>query len=506
MSKKANKARKNEPLGSGGADAVEPSETMAVSTQAPAPSGPEISGNKQEVVTGRVGEDDDWQKDVADSPTHDLQPPAAGLTEIPSPREDATSAIAAAFTEYSNNQKNLKTHELRIKVAPSEPSRRILEVAEHAIVNSSAFDGRLVLRETRRSILEVQSRPVTIDITLSQDLDRIVLIKAYEPVPDQLFSTLRDAFSNQVQLSMRVQDSLAGVEEEHEEPVDGPSVSRVLDADYVAQLKKEMQQRSERDLTAFATPLERRAKDDEKRVLRLEKILTSKYNACHLPLPELEKAPPLSSFPLERSDPPATLTLRRNATPREVDAQLKMAIRRDLHGESLARQERKKKEVLARAEACERNRLQLVTVISNSRAALELDLELMSRLGIHPPQVAMCRVPCLYARKPGHLIVCQQIIVFEPVGFMGWRMSGTLKLPASQCRSVMKGRATLGLVDSLCVRMDNGQEHLFYMATIEDTNEVLDQAFELIWQVLRMNRWDQDRNEEGAVIGDTVTV
>ena len=86
------------------------------------------------------------------------------------------------------------------------------------------------------------------------------------------------------------------------------------------------------------------------------------------------------------------------------------------------------------------------------------------------------------------MVVTQQLILFETVGFMGFKLSGNLRLEASHCRSVMKGRS-MGLMDSLCLRMDSQQEHIFYLATIEETSEQLDSVFELIWQVLRMNRW-----------------
>jgi len=206
-------------------------------------------------------------------------------------------------------------------------------------------------------------------------------------------------------------------------------------------------------------------------------------------MPAPEKPSPLSSFPLVIPDAPAKLNLRSNATVREVDAQLKMAMRRDLHNESLARQERKKKEVLARAEICERNRFQLVSVLSNSRAALEMDKDLMLKLAIQPPQVALCRIPCVHARKPGFLVVTTQLVVFEPVGMFGFRLGGILKLRAENCRSVMKGQAAMGTIDSLCVRTDSAEEYIFYLATMEDTNEQLDMVFELLWQVFRMNRW-----------------
>jgi hypothetical protein len=442
------------------------------------------SRNKVKLLTKMASEE--WQSPIT-------PPPLPVPTQTPSPREDKANQTAAAFSETSKNMKNAKTHELRIKVAPNETNQNILDVAENAIIKSSVLEGRLINREAMRSVVEVGALPITIDVAISQDLDRIVVVKVFEPVPEHLFAILRDSFATQIQLSMRVQDNLAGVEETHEEPIDGLSVQSKLDADYVSLLKKEMQLRSERDLTVFATPLERRARDDERRVTRLENLLTLKYNACRLPLPASEKPPALSSFPLVKNEAPAMLVLRADPSPREVDAQLKMAIRRDLHAESLARQERKKKEVLARAEACERNRNQLVSVLSNSRAALDMDLDLMARLGVTPPQVALCRIPCLYSKKPGHLVVTQHLILFDTVGFMGFRLSGNLRLEASICRSVMKGRS-LGLMDSLCIRLDSQQEHVFYLATIDETNEQLDSAFELIWQVLRMNRWTPSAN------------
>jgi len=395
------------------------------------------------------------------------------------------------FTETFKNLKNMKLHELKIKVAPNETNKNILQVAQNAVVSSDILQGRVVHRESTRSLVEIGSQPITIEVALSQDLDRCVIVKVPEPLPERLFSIIRDSFATNIQLSSRPPDTMVGIEQEHEEPMDGPSVQQLLDAEYVAMVKTEMKQRAERDLTAFATPLERRARDDEKRVAKLEKLLWLKYNACRLPLPAAEAAPPLSSFSLTKTDTPAVLILRQNPSPREVDAQLKMAIRREIHSDSLARQERKKKEVLARAEACERNRMQLVSVLANSRAALEMDIQLMSKLGVNPPHVALCRVGCVYQKRPGFLVVTHQLIIFEPVGFFGYQLGSMTKLEAEQCRSVMKGRTNLGMVDSLCVTTDSQQGHIFYIPVIDEASEQLDQLFELLWQVLRMNRWSQ---------------
>jgi hypothetical protein len=405
-----------------------------------------------------------------------------------------------AFKEVSNNDdlKNARTHELIIKVAPNESNKNILDVAEQALT-VAPFDARSVHREGTRTVMEVGLRPVTIEIGLSRDLDRCVLVKVFEPVPENLFVALRDCFSKQIQLSTRVSSDLSGPAEEHEETIDGDSVKTLLDPDYVEMLKKEMKLRCEKDLTAFATPLERRAKDDERRVKRLEGLLTPKYAACRLPLPASEQAPPLSSFPLNLAEEPAKLILKSSPTPREVDAQLKMALRRNLHNDSLARQERKKKEVLARAEVCERNRLNLVSVLSNSHSALELDRELMDKLGVSPAQVALCRVGCLHARKPGFLVVTHQMLIFEPVGMWGFRLGEIIKLTAANCRSVMKGQGNIGIADSLCVRTDTNEEYVFYFPTIEEVNDQMDMVFELIWQVLRMNRWINTNNNSGAV-------
>jgi len=202
------------------------------------------STRKQEPV-----DEEEWQQENAPSPS-------------PSPREEFARHNSAAFSESSKDLLNVKTHELRIKVAPNETNQNILDVAEGAIVSSPVLEGRTIHREAMRCVVEVGLRPVTIEIAISQELDRCVVIRAYEPVPEHLFNTLRDSFAKQVQLPARVQNSLAGVEEEHEEAIEGPSVTSMLDADYVSLLKKEMRSRAERDLTAFATPLERRAKDD----------------------------------------------------------------------------------------------------------------------------------------------------------------------------------------------------------------------------------------------------
>jgi len=113
----------------------------------------------------------------------------------------------------------------------------------------------------------------------------------------------------------------------------------------------------------------------------------------------------------------------------------------------------------------------------------------MAKLVVSPPQVALCRTACFFAKRPGFLVVTRQLILFEPMGFFGFRFGNNVRIRADQCRSVMKGRTNLGLVDSLCLRMDSGEEHVFYVAAVDETNELLDQVFELIWQVLRMNRW-----------------
>ena len=354
------------------------------------------TANSEIETQPRQSEEDDWQ---------DANPPNSNQI----PKQSSTTS----FSESSTFFKDTKTRDLRIKLLPNEANKDILDRAENALTSSQVFNGRIVLREALRSIVEIGSRPVTIDLVISGDLDRCLLVRVGEPMPDHLFQILREAFAHSQSDTKPPRSQFRDIEDEiHKEPIDGPSVQALLDQDYVNLLKNEMRLRNERDLTTFATPLERRARDDERRVLKLQKLLEVKYNASHLPLPALETPPPLSSFTLKKPDTPTMLNIVANSTPQEVDQQLKIALRKELHTDSLARQDRKHQEVLVRAEVCERNRNQLVSVLSNSRAALEADLELMHRLGIHPPQVALCRVPCIYNKRPGFLIVTPHLMSF----------------------------------------------------------------------------------------------
>lgn len=446
----------------------------------------ECSSNQDEdvhksTVSSLAGNDDDGKKRHEEEEKNDVL------------------STDSAFAEMSKVLKDgkRKQFELFIRISPNEPNRKALDVAENALLMSPFLEGRLILRESLRSVVEVGSQPIAIDIKLSQDLDRCVCVCVQDELPPQLFPTLREEFEKQIQLNVRGSDLLARdtstLEDEHEEAIDGPAVMNLLDPEYVTMLKHEMHVRAERDLNHFALPLEQRALNDEGRVIRLQKLLSERYQQAGLPLPALEKTS-LAEFQIHtRPGKNQGLILRKHPTPREVDAQLKMAIRRELHAKSLARQERKKKQVLTRAEMSERNRAQLVSVLSNSRAALDHDLDLMSRLNVSPPQVALCQVAAVYNKRPGFLIVTASLILFEVrlFGFTFNQSSSNIRLEAERCRSVHHVNSPY---TALCLRTDHQhqQEFVFIIPPTsllaEESSEHVSRVFELIWQVLRMNR------------------
>lgn len=393
--------------------------------------------------------------------------------------------------------------ELRIKVNLSESNNAILERAQSAILQTPELASRLVLREANRVIIELGVNPLILDVTLSTDLDRILLAKLPENMKSApvLFQVLKDAFAQASAHYETPPPQHNNVEEEEEEEkssnsmimeaVDGPLVSSKLDANYVLEVRRAMQKRMETELNAFATPLERKAQDDERRVLLLQNLLLAKYRACGLALPRLELAPSLAAFPLNLpagGDEEGMLRFNTETpTASEVDCEFKRVLQEHMSSLSQARQERKRQEVLARGEICERNRNVLVSTLTSSTVAVAHDRETADRLGI-ANQVILFELVCMYQKKPAFLLILPHCLVVE-FRVWGFTFGECIKLPASSCRSVHKVPPTLSVVESLCVRMDEGVEHYFYLPSIlEDSTQQMDQVFELIWQVLRMNR------------------
>lgn len=416
-----------------------------------------------------------------------------------SPSEGELNARSLVLT---TEEEFAKTLELRIKVSLSESNATILERAQNAILECPQLaSSRLVLREANRTIIEIGANPVLLDVTLSARWDRILLVKLPEASAAQvLFQVLTRALDVPGLVSGAAEQR--GEEEEEEMPggggrgsggivdsLDGAKVLLNLDANYVLEVKRAMQREMEIELNAFAMPLERKARDDERRVLLLQSLLLAKYKACGVPLCRLELAPGLAAFPLPKGDEPVLHFPTPTPTAGEVDAEFKRALQGFLTAQSLSRQERKRQEVVARGEVCERNRFTLVHSLVSNALAVEKDKDQVAKLGLGlDSAVVLFELPCLYLKRPAFLLVLPTCLVVEH-RVWGFTFGQCLQINASQCRSVHKVPPTLSLVESLCVRMDDQTEHFFYLASIlEDSTQQLDQVFELIWQVLRMNR------------------
>ncbi|KAH9259385.1 hypothetical protein BASA81_002428 [Batrachochytrium salamandrivorans] len=395
-----------------------------------------------------------------------------------------------------------KTLELRIKVSLSESNATILERAQNAILECPQLaSSQLVLREANRTIIEIGANPVLLDVTLSAQLDRILLVKLPEGSAAQvLFQVLKGALdvpSLVPDVAKQRGGERRGEEEEEEMPgnggivdsLDGTKVRSNLDANYVLEVKRAMQREMEIELNTFAVPLERKAQDDERRLLLLQSLLLVKYKACGIPLCRLELAPGLAAFPLPKVDEPMLHFPTSTPTAGEIDFEFKRVLGSFLTTQSLSRQERKRQEVVARGEVCERNRFALVHSLATNPLAVDKDKDQVVKLGLGlDSSVVLFELPCLYLKRPAFLLVLPTCLVVEH-RVWGFTFGQCLQINASHCRSVHKVPPTLSLVESLCVRMDDQTEHFFYLASIlEDSSQQLDQVFELIWQVLRMNR------------------